>query len=253
MSLLHFSTTAALATIARVVCLLFLFISLVVSTVHGAAFTNSVVCRPELSPARRQELAAQLREITGWRELSFDQNGVMRPGSVQVGGSVTAREMLRAASSGPRLVILEDASERADIVFCRVVEGRWVKQPEAKPPVSIVLIDFKDFSHVVGDRDAMATFNIGWGVLHEISHVIHDSLDADRAGEVGQCEQLINRMRRECNLAERAEYFFTFYPGMERSEFKTRYVRLAFEQQQPVSGKKRRLWLMWDATLVGGL
>jgi hypothetical protein len=58
-------------------------------------------------------------------------------------------------------------------------------------------------------------------------------------------------MRRECGLAERAEYFCTPLPGTWHGEFKTRFVRLAFEWRAEVSIK--RYWLVWDASLVGGL
>ena len=33
----------------------------------------------------------------------------------------------------------------------------------------------------------------------------------------------------------------------------TRLVRLAFEQEQAPSNKKKRYWLVWDANAVGGL
>ncbi|MGH9901105.1 MAG: hypothetical protein ACRD68_04610 [Pyrinomonadaceae bacterium] len=224
------------------------------TTPHAAPAASNIFCRPEMAPARREELAAKLREITGWRRLHFDGEGALRLGDAPAaGGSSTARELLRAAASGRNLLVLEDASNRADVVFCRVAAGRWKRDAGKKPPAHIVLIDFADFSHVLGDRDALAAFNVGWAVLHEISHVVHDSPDAERAGEVGECEGLINRMRRECDLAERAEYFFTFFPGAGTTEFSTRYVRLAFEQAEPAANKKRRLWLMWDAALVGGL
>ncbi|MDQ3685028.1 MAG: hypothetical protein M3430_05430 [Acidobacteriota bacterium] len=232
---------------------LFLFVFSLVLPTRAVNTTGRVVCRPEFAAARRRALADQLREITGFDELYFDADGALRHGDTYSGGSPAARELVLSAISGQHLLIFEDASNRDDVVFCRIVGGRWVNDAAAKPPVQIVLIDFADFSRVTGDREALAAFNVGWGVLHELSHAVHNSLDAHRAGEVGECEELINRMRRECALAERAEYFFTFYPGMERSAFKTRYVRLAFEQQRPETGKKRRLWLMWDAVLVGGL
>jgi len=221
--------------------------------VHANPKVNSVVCRPDLPATHRHELVERLREITGWRDLDFDEHGALHSGGAHTGGSAMARELLAAAISGEQFLILEDASGRSDVAFCRVVEGRWIKDEASKPPAHIVLIDFADFTRVTGDRDALAAFNVGWGVLHEISHVVHDSLDPKHPGEVGDCEHLINRMRRECDLAERAEYFFTFYPGAERSEFKTRYVRLAFKQPRSTTGKQRRLWLMWDATAVGGL
>ncbi len=215
--------------------------------------SGNVLCRPELREARRNELANKLRTITGWHELGFDENGALQPGqAAPSGGSETARKLLTAAISGEKMMVLEDASNRADVVFCRVIEARWTKEAESKPPVFVILIDFADFSHVTGDRAALAAFNVGWGVLHEIDHVVHDSVDAVAAGETGECEDAINRMRRECGLAERAEYFFTYLPGTTTSDFMTRYVRIAFEQRKPDT-KKKRYWLVWDAALVGGL
>jgi hypothetical protein len=170
-----------------------------------------------------------------------------------VGGSQTARELLAAAFTGRDMIVLEDASNRQDVVFCRVIEGRWKNDAEQKPPVHVLLIDFADFSHIMGDEAALASFNVGWGVLHEIEHVVHDSIDPAREGEAGECETLVNQMRRECGLAERSDYYFTYLPGTINSDFKTRFVRLAFELRKPESKNKKRYWLIWDAALVGGL
>ena len=63
----------------------------------------------------------------------------------------------------------------------------------------------------------------------------------------------INQMRRECGFPERADYFFTLSPLSNDTSFKTRLVRLAFEQEKAPTGKKKRYWLVWDAKLVGGL
>lgn len=209
--------------------------------------------RPELGSIRRDELARHLREITGWPNLQFDATGAMRFGQVISGGSRAARELLTAAAAGSHLIVLEDASNREDVVFCRVVEGRWTRDPQAKPPVYIILIDFADFAHVQGDKAALLAFNSGWGVLHEIAHVVHDADDTERDGEIGECEKLINSMRRECGMAERAEYFYTPLPGLESSDLRTRFVRLAFEERQADTKRKQRYWLIWDSRVVGGV
>ena len=215
--------------------------------------SGNVLSRPDLKEARRDELANKLRTITGWHDLGFDEHGVLQTGkAAPSGGSETARRLLAAAISGEKMMVIEDASNRADVVFCRVIEARWTKEEIGKPPVFVILIDFADFSHVTGDRAALAAFNVGWGVLHEIDHVVHDSIDSKRSGEAGECEDAVNKMRRECGLAERAEYFFTYLPGATTSDFMTRYVRMAFEQRKP-DAKKKRYWLIWDAALVGGL
>lgn len=215
--------------------------------------SQGIVCRHELSAARRGEIAARLREITGWGGLRFDEGGSLRFGEAAArGGSQAARELLSKAARGGKLIVLEDASGSAEVVFSRVVPGRWTRGG-ARPPAFVVQIDFADFERVRGDREALAAFNVGWAVMHEVSHVVNGSADAERPGDVGECEQLINRMRRECGLAERAEYHYRLLPGVEREEFKTRYVRLAFERQDAATSKKRRLWLIWDADAVGGL
>ncbi len=212
-----------------------------------------IMCRAEMSSPRRLELAEQLRIITGWTWLRFDSNGVLHFGEAQpVNGSPTARALFHSAQSGQNLIVLEDASGRADVVFSRVIEGRWKSDARNQPPAFIVQIDFADFSRVMGDKEARAAFNAGWAVMHEIDHVVHDSADAAASGAAGACEDSINRMRRECGLAERAEYFFTFMPGAIGSDFNSRFVRLAFERVR-AQNKRQRYWVFWDAELTGGL
>ncbi len=228
-----------------------LICALPVST-HAEQSSFNVLARPELSLSHRNELAEKLRAITGWSDLRFDEEGALRLGQTQAStGSATARELLAEAVNGKNLIVFEDASNRADVVFCRVVEGRWVKGAANKPPVFLILIDFADFTHLMGDDATLAAFNIGWGVIHEIDHVVHDSVDAARMDNLGECEETVNRMRRECGLAERAEYFFNLQPGLTDSAFMTKLVRLAFDEPQ-ASNKRKRHWLLWDATLVGG-
>lgn len=223
------------------------------SALHAQAEpeTSKIVCRAGLAEARRAELSAQLRAITGWAGLHFDGEGALSFGAEPPsGGSQSARELLAAAQAGKNLIILEDASGRADVAFSRVLEGRWKDGSGGKPAAYVIQIDFSDFAQVRGDRAALAAFNAGWAVLHEVEHAVRDSLDAEAPGETGECEAAINRMRRECGLAERAEYFYTPMPDAWRGDFKTRYVRLAFNG---AGDKRRRYWLFWDAETVGGL
>ncbi len=213
-----------------------------------------VLCQPDFSLARREELAAKLRSITNWPELSFANDGELRLGKTySAGGSPTARTLLTEASNGQNVIVLEDASHRPDVVFSRVVAGRWTRAAAGQPPVYVLLIDFADFQRVMGDAAALAAFNVGWAVLHEIAHVVHDSGDAPRPGEVGACEAVINLMRRECGLAERADYYFSYLPGTNSGDFKARFVRLAFDQRAPQAKGKKRYWVFWDAALTGGL
>jgi hypothetical protein len=215
---------------------------------------NHVVIRDDLSPGHREQLATKLRGITGFPDLKFDDNGVLREGSsTPIGGSVSARELVAKAISGSTVVVIEDVSSHPEVAFCRVIPGRWKKNEAGSPPVFVVQIDFADFEQVVGDERAVEAFNVGWGLLHEIDHIVNDSPDAMSMSEVGECEAHLNKMRRECNLPQRTDYFYTLLPLSADSGFTTRYVRLAFEQQEPPANKKKRYWVIWDASVVGGL
>src|SRR5688572_22817837 len=92
-----------------------------------------------------------------------------------------------------------------------------------------------------------------WALLHELDHIANDSQDANAFGETGECESRINQMRVECNLPQRIDYFYTFSPLTRNTTSAARLVRLAFEERGPASRKKGRLWIVWDARLVGGL
>lgn len=215
---------------------------------------GSIICREEVPSASREALAKSLRVITGWPNLKFDDHGSLRVGeATPVGGSMTARSLLSKALSGNTILILEDASNRSDVAFSRVVPGRLKNHAVEKLPVFVVLIDFADFDRLIGDRPAREAFNIGWGLLHEIDHAVNDSVDAAGLGHAGECEDHINQMRRECHLPERSEYFVTFFPHSEESDFSTKLVRLAFDQEEAITNRRRRYWLMWDAKQVGGL
>jgi hypothetical protein len=215
---------------------------------------NNVVCRDDLSQEHREQLAIKLREITGLTQLEFDRNGILGTASNETaGGSESARQLVNRAIGGRNVVVIEDATNRADVAFCRVIPGRWKTNATGRPPAVVVQIDFADFDRVVGDERALEAFNVGWGLLHELDHIVNDSPDATSLGETGECEAHINQMRRECNLPERADYFSTLSPFSADTTFITRFVRLAFEEHQPATKKKKRYWIIWDANVVGGL
>ncbi|MFY9620379.1 MAG: hypothetical protein WAM70_05430 [Pyrinomonadaceae bacterium] len=213
---------------------------------------DRIICREQVSSARRELLAERLRGITRL-PVSFDENGALRVARASVdGGSQTARSLIAKALAGSNVILLEDASGRKDVVFSQVVSAKWKHHTSKMPPVFVVLIDFADFDHLLGDEAALKAFDVGWAFLHELDHVVNDSLDTTEAEQTGECEAHINLMRRECNLPLRANYFFTYLPFIQR-DFRTRFVRLAFEHTDALTNKHRRYWVMWDAGLVGGL
>lgn len=216
-----------------------------------ASNKDNVVVRENVSTSDREQLAQRLRTITGWNTLEFNAEGVLKIGEAAThGGSKSARDLLNKTLSGKRVILFEDASSRKDVVFCRVVSGKLDSMPAAE--VYVVLIDFADFRQVTGDKQALAAFDVGWAVLHEIDHVVENSEDP-KDNVVGDCETHINRMRRELGLPVRNSYFYSFLPVKNFGNVISRFVRLGFDQHDGPTSKKKRYWLLWDAALVGGV
>jgi hypothetical protein len=219
-----------------------------------ASTSNRVVVRDSVSSAHRDELVDRLRAITGWNDLDFNRDGALHITNTNVdAGSKSARDLIRRAVTGERVILFEDASSRKDVIFCRVILGRFLGEPAVDADVYVVLIDFDDFRQVIGDKQARAAFDVGWAVLHEIDHVVQDSHDPQSDTSAGDCEGHINKMRRELGLPVRNSYFFSFLPVKNDANLVSRFVRLGFDQVNAASAKKRRYWLIWDAAIVGGV
>lgn len=225
---------------------------IVACPVFGAT-TDRVVVRESVSQPQRDELMIRLRAITGWSELNFTDAGALQLGNTNpTTGSMSARKLLGSAMAGDRAIVFENASSRKDVVFCRVVLGKFLKELPTDPEVHVVLIDFDDFRQVIGDKEARAAFNVGWAVLHELDHVVQNSQDPQHDTSAGDCEAHINKMRRELGLPVRNSYFFSFLPVKNDGILVSRFVRLGFDQVS-ASTKTKRYWLIWDAAVVGGL
>ncbi|HXS01871.1 MAG TPA: hypothetical protein VN724_14940 [Pyrinomonadaceae bacterium] len=233
---------------------LLLAVAFLNATALSTFAADHVILKPEVSRSHREELATSLRAITGLPNLKFDATGALRlDGDVASRGSESARALLSQALKGPNVIIIEDASSRSDVGFARVVPGRWLRGDSTNPPAFVVLIDFNDFRRLSGDAEARAAFDVGWGLLHEIDHVVRDSEDAPDQTAVGECEDHINRMRLELGLPVRVDYFFSRAYLKADANFSARYVRLSFERRDQTSLQTKRYWLVWDAMTVGGL
>ena len=240
------------SALVRIFFLCITFLVCLLQPLAASVSHDRIICLEQVSAARREKLADKLRGITGL-PVSFDENGALRVAAGNArGGSQTARSLISKALAGSNVIILEDASGRQDVVFSEVVSAKWKHHTTNMPAAFVVLIDFTDFDHLLGDESALKAFDIGWAFLHEVDHVVNDSLDAKDADQAGECEAHINVMRRECNLPLRANYFFKYFPSTQ-SDFRTRFVRLAFEHTDARTKKQHRYWVMWDARLVGGL
>jgi hypothetical protein len=158
---------------------------------------------------------------------------------------------LKTTAAGSRVIRLEDGTGRKDIAFCRVDVSSLVS--EKLSTVYVVLIDFDDFKQLGGDREARAAFDVGFALLHEISHVVHDSTDPTDSDVVGDCETHINRMRQELGLPIRTDYYFSFLPLKTDLRLISKFVRLGFHFSDQATGRTKRYWLIWDAAVVGGV
>ena len=211
---------------------------------------SGVACLKDVGRNDRGELTEKLQKITGWTDLQFGNDGVLRRGSKPpVGGSPRARILLGRAMSASDAIVIEDVSRDPKVIFSRARYAKAKHQAVQTAPVFVIQIDFADFHYVTGDQMALKAFDLGWVVLHELDHIVNDSLDANYAWETGDCETHINLMREECGLPVRQDYFFTFLPTPSDSVFARRFVRLAFEKD--VGGTRTKFWLVWDADLVG--
>ena len=230
------------------------FLCLSALSTFASSDASHVILKPEVSRSHRDELSTRLQVITGLTNLKCDSTGSLRfDGESATRGSASARTLLFQALKGPNFIIIEDASSRSDVAFARVVRGRWLRGDSTNPPAYVVLIDFTDFHRVSGDAEARAAFDVGWGLLHEVDHVVRDSEDAQDQEAIGECEDHINRMRLEVGLPIRVDYFFSRAYLKADANFSARYVRLSFERRDESSSQTKRYWLVWDATTVGGL
>jgi hypothetical protein len=244
---IHFS---ALVRTSGLILLILLFVPEL--TKAETTIRSNVVCREDIENDDRTGLANKLRQITGLTELRFGDDGVLQLGAhVDSEGSKSARALLLRAVQGSKVIILEDASHRSDVVFARVIQGRWKQQVTRYAPVFVVQIDFADFECLIGDEPALKAFNAGWALLHELDHIVENSSDSSSVADVGECEDHINQMRLECNLPTRAGYFHSLFPVSGKNEFATKLVRLSFLAGDGLSEKKKQYWLMWDARIVG--
>lgn len=230
-------------------------IALLISSGAAAKSASRVFLRDNVTHEHRDQLINKLRKITGWSKLTFaDDGSLLIDGTDSSTGSKSARNLLTKAVAGKNVIIIEDASSRPDLAFCRVVPGRWTNADSAKLPAYVVLIDFTDFDQIVGDNKAREAFDVGWAVLHELDHVVSNSEDLGADDDdLGECEAHINKMREELDLPLRAGYFYTVSNLKTDPNFTTRLVRLPFEQRDPSSQRLKHYWLTWDSAVVGGL
>jgi len=213
-----------------------------------------------LNTKQLDAVLASLRDKAGFLEMCFDEDGFLTLGDQAKfsGGSATARALLDAALKMPHAVDLESHAYSSLVAFARLATPVAYQQFSSGKKIDVfpLEIDFSDMSKLRGDKQALMAFDIGFVILHEIGHAALGLRDTpgDLQG-LGECEELINRIRRELNLPERQTYVARIYsaPALTPAHGLTRLAELVFARAVEKQGRMQieKFNLRWEASKVG--
>lgn len=164
----------------------------------------------KLTDKRQEQLTQSLRRITGLHELNFAENGALTMGAPPSGteGSMTARQILSCSIASGAVFVIEDHSDSPSVNFGQLDEGLRYEDMSTGVRLMIwrVRLDFNDFRDMQAPREVRASFDVGFTMLHELSHGLGYK-DAATMDELGECEELLNQARTELSLPLRDQYF----------------------------------------------
>ncbi|MGE0129587.1 MAG: hypothetical protein AB7U82_16030 [Blastocatellales bacterium] len=214
----------------------------------------------KLNAKQLDTVLTSLRDKTGFLEMRFDENGFLTLGDRTKfsGGSATARALLDAAVKMPRAVDLESHTYSSLVAFARLATPIAYQHYSTGKKIDVfpLQIDFSDLSKLRGDKLALTAFDIGFVVLHEMGHAALGLRDAAGDPEgLGECEELINRIRRELNLPERQTYIARIQTvsAATPSQISTKQAELIFARAVEKQGRMQmeKFNLRWEAAKVG--
>jgi hypothetical protein len=180
-----------------------------------------------LSAAARRQLLASLKRITGMERMAFAPDGRLDVGDFIPGheGSSIARRIVEDALASGDIFVLEDHSDSATVNFGQIETTDYANDATNQHDrVWWIRLDFADFRRIVAPPRVRATFDEGFTLLHELLHALGHH-DGGHAGELGECERILNQAREEIGLPLRIEYFATL---VRRPAFGVAAVRLRF-------------------------
>lgn len=210
-----------------------------------------------MRPSQQRRLLESLRRKTGWRDLQFDAAGFLTPGDRMNfgGGSAAARELLLAAMEGRVAIELEAACHSPHIAFARITGGTVYASFRTREKIEVrkVQLDFADFAELRGDPAVIEAFDPGMALLHELVHGTLGLFDAvGETGRLGECDEVVNRIRRELHLPERQGYSARVraMPGSHTGI--TLLAELAFASTNSAMDRNesKRFYLRWEARRV---
>jgi hypothetical protein len=195
-----------------------------------------------LAPQREGQIVESLRRITGVEDLGFAADGSLRVGASDKAkaGSETARSVLRRAAGSRLVFVIEDHSGSPSVNFGQIDEGMNYEDLRRPGRVTIhrVRLDFSDFAEMQASRAVRASFDVGFTLLHELLHGLGYE-DTTEPGEVGGCEEVVNRARAELGLPLRDHYLGELTALTLR---RVSTVRLRFKSRAVQAGRPRWRW-----------
>jgi len=214
-----------------------------------------------LNAKQIERLLKSLREKTGFLGMHFDEQGFLRLGDRTkiAGGSAAARELLIAAVDRGRAIDLENYDRSSIVAFAQLAKSVVFMSLATGMKIEVypIQIDFSDFAHLRGDKVVLAAFDIGFVVLHELAHAVLDLHDSfSETGGPGECEDYINRIRRELGLPERQNYVARTFRMAQIALGKPQpQAELLFARTVEQEGRARTqsFNLTWEAEMVGAV
>jgi hypothetical protein len=226
---------------------------------YRGGLRNSVG-RRALDAKQLETALACLRDKTGFLEMRFDEKGFLTLGDRTrfSGGSATARALLEAAVKMPHAVEMESHPHSPLVSFARLETPIIYQHFPTGRKIDIfpLQIDFTDLSKLRGDKLALMAFDLGFVILHELGHAALGLRDTAGDPEgLGECEALINRIRRELNLPERQTYLARVLkaPPLTPSQLSAKQAELIFARPVEKQGQLQieKFSLRWEAASVG--
>jgi len=209
----------------------------------------------KLNAKQLETVLKNLREKTGFLEMNFDENGFLNLGDRTKfeGGSATARSLITAAIESNRAIDLEAHNSSNKVAFARLARPVIFQNRSSGAIIDVypLELDFNDFKKLRGDNKVLAAFDIGFVILHELGHAVLNLSDRlESVNDVGECEEYINRIRRELNLPQRLNYIAqTIRSPLTMTRASADMAELIFSHSD--DKKVQKLYLRWEAYTVG--
>ena len=201
-----------------------------------------------------QNLLENLRQKTGLLDLKFDADGFLELGDrnhIQ-GGSPTARALILSALESGNCFKLESCNRSSKVAFAQIDPVEIYNDGDGiQHRIFELRLDFQDYADLMGQTEALSSFDPAMGVFHELGHGVlglHDLISKE--DPLGECERHMNQIRRELNLPERQSYKPVFtrsrLPGNTYDSTKAELTFIRIRKEE----RAKKFLLLYDAEKV---